>query len=82
MLVNVEPAGGSWSSARTFASGCFDSSVSVRWSQYFWNNPTVLDMIFWTEKGPTGASNVNQLYYAEIRDAVQALTQLPVAQSQ
>jgi hypothetical protein len=79
MLVNVQPAGSGWSSWRTLADGCFDSSVSARWAQYHRYAPDVIDLVYWTEKGPQGQSNVNQLQYAELRGGPDALALLPSA---
>lgn len=76
MLVNVKTAGGGWDEWRTLANGCYDSSVSARWAQYHWNNPTVLDVIYWTEKGPNGESDLNILTYAEIRGGVDTVKKL------
>jgi hypothetical protein len=77
MLVITKPSGGGWNTWRTLANGCYDSSVSVKWSQYVWNNPSVLDLVYWTEKGPQGQSDYNQLHYAEIRGGPAAINSLP-----
>src|SRR5262249_50772325 len=53
-----QPAGGSWTADwSVVANGCYDSSVSVKWSQYFWNVPSLVDIVFWTQQQPS------QLYY-------------------
>jgi hypothetical protein len=58
MYMYKQPAGGNWSSDWSLlANGCFDSSVSVKWAWNFWNSPSILDIVFWTQQQP------NQLYY-------------------
>lgn len=79
MLVTVRPAGGSWSAWRVFADGCYDASVSTRWAQFHRVAPDVLDALYWTEKGPNNESDMNQLYYAEVRGGIDALLALPPA---
>ncbi len=79
MLANVRPAGGGWDKWRVLGQGCFDSSVSVRWAQYHRANPQVIDLLFWTEKGPRGEPDVNQLFYTELRGGVAAIKALPGA---
>lgn len=79
MLVVTQPAAGSWDTWRVFAKGCYDSSVSTKWSQYHWNMPAVLDVIYWTEKGPQGQADYNELRYAEIRGGSAAINTLPEA---
>jgi hypothetical protein len=80
MLVNVKPAGGAWGQWRTLASGCYDSSPSVKWSQQHWNAPSTLELVYWTEHGPQVGDDVNQLYYAEIRGGPSTIAGLPLAQ--
>jgi hypothetical protein len=77
MLVNVKPAAGPWGQWRTLASGCYDSSPSVKWSQYQWNAPSTLELLYWTEHGPQIGDDVNQLYYAEIRGGPDTIAGLP-----
>ncbi|NJO85744.1 MAG: hypothetical protein HC818_03115 [Synechococcaceae cyanobacterium RM1_1_27] len=76
MLVNVQPTGGNWDTWRTFADGCYDSSISARWAQYYWNNSAVLDVIYWTERGPNGESDLNILTYAELRGGINTVKKL------
>lgn len=80
MLVIAQPAGQTWGRWRTLADGCYDASVSVKWAQWWWNNPSVLDLIFWTERGPNGESDMNRLQYAEIRGGPAAIGTLPAAE--
>jgi hypothetical protein len=80
MLVNVKPVGGAWGQWRTLASGCFDSSPSVKWSQHHWNEPSTLELVYWTEHGPQVGDDVNQLYYAEIRGGPATIANLPNTQ--
>lgn len=62
MMVYRKPAGGKWPSDWTrLADGCFDASVSVKWSTYFWHQPQLLELAFWTEQSP------NQLYYMAVQ---------------
>lgn len=77
MLANVRPSGGAWAQWRTLATGCLDSSVSVKWSQYNWNTPNVLDLVYWTEKGPSGEPDYNQLWYTELRGGPGTIADLP-----
>lgn len=49
---------GAWSGRNAYATGEFDSSVSVRWSQYFHQRPDMLDTVFWDQDYP------NDLYFA------------------
>lgn len=49
---------GAWSGRTAYASGTFDSSVSTRWAQSFYTNPTHLDTVFWDQDYP------NDLYYS------------------
>lgn len=76
LLVVGRAPDGPWDTWRTLATGCYDSSVSVKWSQYNWNQPNVLDLIYWTEQGPEGESNLNQLQYTEVRGGLDALATL------
>jgi hypothetical protein len=48
---------GAWSAPVLYSSGAFDSSVSARWSQYFFNFPDILDIAYWDHSYP------NALYY-------------------
>lgn len=58
MYVFKRPAGAPWPSDWSpLVEGCVDSSVSARWSAYFWHQPEILDIVYWTEQEP------NQLYY-------------------
>ena len=77
MLVTVRPAGGAWSNWRVFADGCYDASVSTRWAQFHRFAPDVLDLLYWTEKGPNSESDINQLHYAEVRGGINTLLELP-----
>jgi hypothetical protein len=62
MMFYRKPAGGAWPSDWSrLADGCFDASVSVKWSTYFWHQPQLLELAFWTEKEP------NQLYYMAVQ---------------
>jgi hypothetical protein len=79
MLVNARPAGGTWGQWKVLAKGCYDSSVSAKWSQYQWYAPSTLDLIYWTEKGPQGQADINQLYYAELRGGVVTIDKLSPA---
>lgn len=49
--------GAAWSSNTLYTAGSFDSSVNTRWSQYFYNHPTYLDVIYWADPYP------NNFYY-------------------
>jgi hypothetical protein len=80
MLVNVKLAGGDWGPWRTLATGCYDSSPSVKWAQHHWNQPSTLELVYWTEHGPQVGDDVNQLYYAEIRGGPATIADLPAAQ--
>jgi hypothetical protein len=61
MYMYKKPAGGNWTPDWSLlADGCLDSSVSVKWSWSFWNNPAVVDLVLWTQQEP------NQLYYMAI----------------
>jgi hypothetical protein len=42
------------------AERCLDSSVSVKWSWNFWNNPAIVDIVMWAQQEP------NQPYYMAI----------------
>jgi hypothetical protein len=48
---------GSWSGRTQYSNGAFDSSVSTRWSQYFFAFPQTLDIVYWNQNYP------NDLYY-------------------
>jgi hypothetical protein len=48
---------GSWSGRNPYSDGAFDSSVSTRWSQYFFAYPQTLDIAYWNQNYP------NDLYY-------------------
>jgi hypothetical protein len=48
---------GAWSGRNAYSTGNFDSSVSARWSQYFYNQPTYADVVYWDATYP------NDLYY-------------------
>jgi hypothetical protein len=46
-------AGGTtWSAWTRFVTGSFDSSVSVRWSQFFHHFPGTLDIVYWSDPYP------------------------------
>jgi hypothetical protein len=79
MLVNVKAAGAAWGQWRILASGCYDSSPSVKWSQQHWNAPSTLELVYWTEHGSQIGDDVNQLYYAEIRGGPDTIANLPIA---
>jgi hypothetical protein len=80
MLAIAQPAGREWGSWKTLAAGCYDSSVSVKWSQYNWRAPETIDLIYWTEKGPQGQSDLNLLQYAELRGGPSAIDGLSPAE--
>lgn len=46
------PAGGAWSAWTLYVSGAYDSSVGVRWAQFFHTAPTQLDVIYWADPYP------------------------------
>lgn len=63
-LYYFESAGGSaaWSGWTQLVTGDFDSSVNVRWSQYFHNFPNTIDLAYWNDAYP------NELYVgSEVR---------------
>ncbi len=53
-LYYFEGAGGAgvWSAFTHYVTGAFDSSVNTRWSQYFYNAPTVVDIAYWADPYP------------------------------
>lgn len=79
MYIVAQPSGSGWGTWRELARGCLDSSVTAKWSQYNWNNPEILDFLYWTEHGPNGESDYNKLYYGEIRGGLNAINSLPAA---
>ena len=48
---------GAWSGRKPYSTGNFDSSVSTRWSQYFFRFPLTLDVAYWDAAYP------NDLYF-------------------
>jgi hypothetical protein len=54
-LFFFEGAGGpaGWGNWTRFVTGTnYDSSVNVRWSQYFWNIPNTIDLAYWNDAYP------------------------------
>lgn len=43
---------GAWGTRATYATGNYDSSSNTRWSQFFFNNPSTLDVAFWNSNYP------------------------------
>jgi hypothetical protein len=76
ILVTAQPAGSAWGTWKVFDSGCYDSSVSVKWSQYNWHHSVALDIIYWTEKGPQSQNDYNELHYGEVRGGLAAIDSL------
>lgn len=55
-LYYFELSGGNWGSWTQFAAGTnYDSSINTRWSQYFFNHPDWLDIVYWNDNYPNVA---------------------------
>jgi hypothetical protein len=52
-----KPRGGSWGAWTHYTTGSFDSSVSTRWSQFFFYHQQIIDVVYWSDPYP------NVLYF-------------------